>query len=97
MACEVVSEIVEAGVDAGDENVPEVSFAILEHLLLNGLMEAGDVTDAGFVPWPVDPTEALSIIKAEWRKFDKLPNLGDVCWLSNTALGDELGRKKVHH
>ena len=97
MACEVVSEVVEAGVDANDENVSETFFAVLEHLLMNGLMEAGDVTDTGFIPWPVDPTEALSIIKAEWRKLDELPNLGDVCWLNNTALGDELGRNRAHH
>ncbi len=97
MACEVVSEIVEAGIEVDDESVPDLSFAILEHLLLNGLMEAGDVTDDGFVPWAVNPSEALSIIKAEWRKLDELPNLGDVCWLNNTALGDEIGRKKAHH
>lgn len=97
MACEIVSEIVETGVAASDENISEMSFAILEHLLLNGLMEAGDVTDTEFIPWSVDPMEALSIIKAEWRKLGELPNLGDVCWLNNTALGDELGRKMAHH
>ena len=97
MACEIVSEVVEAGIEVNDESVSDLSFAILEHLLLNGLMEAGDVTENRFVPWAVDPPEALNIIKAEWRKLDELPNLGDVCWLNNTALGDELGRKRVHH
>ena len=97
MACEVVAEIVESGIDVNDESVSHLSFQILEHLMLNGLMEAGDVSDNGFQPWPVSSVDALSLIKTEWLKLDELPNLGDVCWLRNTTLGDEIGRSKANH
>ena len=96
MACEIVSEIVESGVDVNDESIQDLSFDALEHLILSGLMEAGDVSDDGFSPWNVEPADALNIIKTEWRKLDGPPSLGDVCWLRNTALGEEIGRKKAH-
>jgi len=97
MACEVVSEIVESGIDKDDPSVSQSSIEILEHLILNGLVEAGDVSDDGFVPWAADPLVAVSLIKAGWMKLGRLPDLGDICWLRNTALGDEVGRNKAHH
>ena len=91
MACDVVAEIVESGIDVDDESVSQLSFQIIEHLILNELMEAGDVSDDGFVPWSVNPPDAMSLIRTEWRKLDRLPNLGEVCWLRNKTLGDEIG------
>ncbi len=94
-AYEVVGEIVESGIPVTDVGVPDLSIAILEYLLLNQLMVAGDVTEGGFHAWNQTPEAALHTIKTRWSKLDGLPNLGDVCWLNNTTLGDEIGRTQM--
>ncbi len=82
---------------------PEVTktycFAVLEHLLANGLAEAGDLQEVGgkvqFVPWDMDTRTTLCEVESRWFRFAGPRDEGgasDVCWLSNTQAGDELAR-----
>jgi hypothetical protein len=52
-------------------------------------MEAGDVTHSGFVAWELSPDDAVARITQSWDELSGLPDLGEVCWLSNTEAGDE--------
>ena len=71
--------------------VRAASMAAVQRLIEDGLMSAGDVTVEGFREWKVAPAEAVMRISNEWRAFS-FPQLGEVCWLSNTQKGDELVR-----
>jgi hypothetical protein len=65
------------------------SLRVLRVLLSEGLVEIGDVErDAGFVPWGLGADEALERVVDRWDRLNADLNLGDVCWLSNTAQGD---------
>jgi hypothetical protein len=92
MACGVVSEIVGSGISKNDPVMRHLSLQVLEYLLANGLMIAGDVTKKGFVPWPEQPLEALALIKKEWSSLSTLPTLGEICWLDLTDKGTVLAK-----
>lgn len=82
--------------DAEDEVCAE-SVRLIEAVLRDGLMLIGDVTDGGFFPWEASTDQALRRIEAAWRELGRSPDLGEVCWLENTAKGDALalGRDDV--
>ena len=67
--------------------VREIALMVIAELLHNELMQVGDVTYDGFKEWSVTSTEALDRIAREWNS-GKGPNLGEICWLSNTEEGD---------
>jgi hypothetical protein len=73
---------------AGDDgDFKPTAIAVIERLLLGGLMVAGEIGDHGFEQWPGTPVEVVQqvILKCEslhWEPF------GAVCWLSNTEAGD---------
>lgn len=50
-------------------------------------MTAGDVTGEGFREWGLPPSEAMRRIEHGWSAT-AAPQLGEVCWLSNTERGD---------
>jgi len=74
------------GVPAGAE-AKVMGLALIYDLARERLVEIGDVTDRGFVPWEVPVELAIQRIAEEWQDSD-----GDrwafFCWLSNTEQGD---------
>lgn len=64
------------------------TLAVLGDLLERGLIEAGDVTDGGFMPWNVSPKDAVERIKEKWIIVPPLEmTIGNVAWLQATQDG----------
>lgn len=77
-----------AGGARGAEEVLKLSLQVIRHSLDEGLLEVGDVTEAGFRSWSASPEEACRRIEREWRRYPDGPRLGDVsCWFNLTAKG----------
>ena len=55
---------------------------------MEGLVGVGDVTAEGFRPWNLSMDEALKRIEHEWTSLGRWPQIGEICWLSNTEKGD---------
>ena len=95
MAADVVSVLVGAGIPIHDARSSHYALNVIEYLLSGGLMTAGDVTAEGFVPWEMDPSTAIALIKERWEELGGPPDLGDVCWLNNTDEGDARAESAV--
>ena len=70
-----------------------VALGLITEALLTGFMEAGETpAGEGFVPWPVEPIDAVTRICREWTARDD-PGVGpgEIVWLRNTPKGDALG------
>jgi hypothetical protein len=80
-----------------NNDIKTLSVELIHAVLQAGLMEAGDVTDGGFFGWGVSPNEASARIERSWEQLDRLPNLGEVCWLANTEAGDQRGHAVTSH
>lgn len=82
-----------AGASDGVE-LRDATLALIEEVLREGLMVAGDVTGGVHVPWPVNPQEAADRIRRDWlaKWGDEVPTPGAIVWLSNTTKGDDLAR-----
>lgn len=78
-----------------DADVFEVSLDLIRAVLIDCLMEAGDVTDGGFFEWGLSTAESIQRIEQAWQGLGRLPNLGEVCWLSNTATGQARAQGNV--
>lgn len=87
-AAEVAWVAKSTGGAASDEEVLDTSIAAIRHVVMNGLMEVGDVTDGGFFAWDMDPRGAVEKVARDWRALGRSPDLGEVCWLANTPAGD---------
>ncbi|MFD4672879.1 hypothetical protein ACFWNN_24345 [Lentzea sp. NPDC058450] len=74
--------------DSGGDFKP-VATAVIEHLLLGGLMVPGDLGESGFEAWPGSPPELVDKVIRQCESFDWEP-LGAACWLSNTEAGDRV-------
>ncbi|WP_249997469.1 hypothetical protein [Actinoplanes sp. M2I2] len=89
-----VDTVIGAAHEAADEaglDFRALTVALLEQLILGGLMTAGDIGDTGFQSWP-DPEPAMvRKVVAQVESFGWAP-LGGACWLANTAIGDERAR-----
>jgi hypothetical protein len=82
------------------ELLRERTLDVVERLLAAGLMEAG-VTPrggSGFVRWDLSVQDTMSRITYLWDHLRnvhgeaaQLPGLGDICYLSNTPVGNEVG------
>lgn len=72
----------------------DATLTLIEEVLREGLMVAGDVTGGAHVPWPVSPQEAADRIRRDWLAewSDEVPTPGAVVWLCNTTKGDDLAR-----
>lgn len=77
-----------AGGAVTDEEILETALRIIRSVVDEGLMQLGDVTDDGFFEWDLTPEEAIERVEREWRALRRPPDLGDVCWLANTSVGD---------
>ena len=76
--------------DSTDDEVREQALEIVGSLLREGLVEPGALQEnGGFLAWTCTPRESLARIDKEWRELGQDPNIGQVCWFSNTASGDE--------
>lgn len=80
-----------------DEEVLAISLNLIQAAVEQGLMEVGDVTDGGFIPWDLPPLDAVRRVEGAWRDLGRLPNLGEVCWLANTTNGDRLAKQVLDH
>lgn len=89
MAADVAWIITDGFSSSSEEQIFETSLGVIRIVLDRGLMEVGDVTDEGFVPWELPAHEALTRVEHKWRELGRFPDLGEVCWLANTDLGDE--------
>lgn len=91
-AAEVASVAKSIQKQATSADVRRVALGVIAEVLQNELMTAGDVTNEGFSEWSVTSTEALERITKAWNALDRLPELGEICWLSNTSKGDQRAR-----
>ena len=87
-AADIVGLIVEAGVPCRSDGIWPLYRSVISVVLSEGLMDIGDVSEDGFKSWKLDSDAALSKLDTEWARLDGLPDLGEVCWLSNTEAGD---------
>lgn len=67
--------------------VRRLGLQVIRYLLESHLMEVGDVNEVGFKRWEMPLDKSLAAIESDWPT-DRIPTLGDMCWLSNTELGD---------
>lgn len=78
----------------GEDELEQKTLDLIESLQTKGLMEVGTVhREKGFVSWGVSPPETRERIKVALDGLGRPPSLGDVCWLANTAKGEELARE----
>jgi hypothetical protein len=67
------------------------SIAAVDGMARINLIVVGDVTQQGFVPWNDHPDAIRQRIESQWVT-GTLPEIGDVCWLCNTTVGDQIGK-----
>ncbi len=78
-----------------DDEIHEAALEILGPLLRKGLMKPGALQEkGGFRAWKLTAEESLARIDQEWRELGQDPNIGQVCWFSNTASGDVAAGKR---
>lgn len=65
--------------------------SIVEHLLLEGLIEAGapNRNGRGFDAWKSDPGKIIATIEQEWVNLGHDPYLGDIAWFNATKAGED--------
>jgi hypothetical protein len=82
------------------ELLRERALDVVERLLAAGLMEAGETpADApGFVKWNLSVQDTMARIVYLWDNLrnvhgerTQMPTFGDICYLNNTPIGDEIG------
>ena len=74
-----------AAEDGGDFR--STAIAVIEYLVLGGLMVAGEIGDDGFEEWPGTPAESVRKVVEKCEELNWEP-FGAACWLSNTEAGD---------
>ncbi|WP_329210665.1 hypothetical protein OG257_24225 [Streptomyces sp. NBC_00683] len=67
---------------------------LLRYALSSGLVEVGELMEAGFAAWTGDVDEQVRRVTAGLDRLDWAPQLGSSVWLSNTAKGDEVARRR---
>lgn len=91
-AAEVASVAKSVQKQTTSADIRRVALEVIAEVLQSDLMKAGDVTEEGFSEWNMTSDEALERITKAWNAVDGLPELGEICWLSNTSRGDERAR-----
>lgn len=91
-AAEVAWVAKSVGGAATDDDARDLAVAVIHAVLEAGLMEAGDVTDGGFFPWDLSAAKSVERIEREWRTLGRSPELGEVCWLANTTVGNRTAK-----
>lgn len=89
-----VATIVRASLgDVSPDLIRDTSMRSVRPLLLGGYWAAGDspyATKNKFREWDVSGEEAAERINREWRQLGKDPDLLEICWFKNTALGNKV-------
>jgi hypothetical protein len=82
------------------ELLRERTLDVVERLLAAGLMEAGETPRGGpgFVKWDLSVQDTMARIVYLWDNLrnvhgepTQVPTFGDICYLNNTSIGDEIG------
>jgi hypothetical protein len=74
--------------DGSEQEIREASIEAIKQLVLEGLVEVGEVSDGGFFEWDETLDAALRRIRETWEATG--PNVwGFAVWLSNTQAGDK--------
>lgn len=75
--------------EATSAEIRESALAVLRPLLTARLIEPGALEEGGgFRAWGCSAQEALARISREWSTLSHDPNIGQICWFSNTTAGD---------
>lgn len=90
-ASEVASIAIWAGGAKGDQQIRQLSLDTIHHVLERGWMRIGELSENGFVQWRASLAEALERVEQAWPS-QGTPDLGDVCWLANTELGNKIAK-----
>lgn len=72
----------------------DLTLALIEEVLCEGLMVAGDIVGDQHVPWHGTPTDWAQRVRDEWLAEwgDQAPTPGAIVWLNNTTAGDAVAR-----
>jgi len=77
---------------ATDDEARATAIEAIAIAIDRGWMTVGDVTENGFVPWPIGGESAVIRLEHDWLPSAPSPELGEVGWLSNTTRGDVVAR-----
>jgi len=89
----VAREVREGGGRAS-EVVRQQVVDLIRQLNEAGYVRVGHPTSEGtFRAWKLSPAEAAERIGEEWSALGRDPDIGEICWLENTELGDEVARQ----
>ncbi len=84
--------IIEGRVESVDE-IRELSLEMIRHVVRQGFMELGELAAGeGFRKWDLPMQECLDRVEHEWKALGRNPKLSEICWLCNTAKGNEIGK-----
>jgi hypothetical protein len=90
MLSEVEGAFRRAATTESTDQIADLTVDVVAAMLENDLVVVGSVRESnGFEPWGLAPAEALTRIRSEWRVLGRPLEMGDICWFSNTALGDQ--------
>jgi hypothetical protein len=94
-AAEVASVVQSVVKRPTNADVRRVALEVIDELVRGDFMRAGDVTSDGFTEWSMTAAEAIRRIVSEWLALNRSPELGELCWLSNTRKGDQRARSAL--
>ncbi|MEU7474588.1 hypothetical protein AB0A63_01305 [Lentzea sp. NPDC042327] len=69
------------------EDFKPIAVAVVEYVVLGGLMVAGDLGGTGFEAWPGTPADHVRTVVERYEAYDWNPQ-GMAGWLANTEAGD---------
>ena len=103
-ASEVASVAIAVGGATNQDEIREMSLAMIREVVRQKFMEIGDAIGIGshpthvfervdFSPWAIPFEAAMERVAREWRALGRNPNLGEICWLCNTDKGNEIGNR----
>jgi hypothetical protein len=72
-------------------NTRATAIEVIRRLATRNLVEIGNVTESGFVPWMGSVDDRMARLDSEWPRCIMIPEVGNVCWISNTVEGDAIG------
>jgi len=94
-AAEVAFIAREMGRARSAEEIRGLSLEIIRAVVIQGLMEIGDLPKEGrrLSLWPMTPQECIERVEREWKALGRNPTLWEICWLQNTDKGHTLGEE----
>ena len=75
------------------DDLRQTCLEMIRHVLREGLMEIGELgtREEGFLVWDLPLEQTMERVERDWKALGRNPTLWEVCWLRNTAQGNELG------